>query len=132
MNQSILESTLATTETLMRFKAGETLFREGEDPQGVLVLHSGWVNLVFATRNGNAKPLRIAQPGQILGLSCIVTKRPHDCTATARTACEAGFIHKDDFLHMLDDAPAVWFSVLRLLSSEVTAAYDDIRTLSAR
>ena len=132
MNQSILESTLAGSETLLKFKAGETLFREGEEPTGVHILHNGWVNLVFATRNGNAKPLRVAQPGQILGLSCIVTQRPHDCTATARTACEAGFIARDEFLRMLDDSPAVWFSVLRLLSSEVTAAYEDIRALAAR
>jgi len=98
----------------------------------VYVLHSGSVQLLFASKNGNAKPLREAQPGQILGLSCVVTQRPHDCTATAAEPCEVAFIERDEFLRTLDVSPAVWFSVLRVLSSEVNAAYDDIRVLAVR
>ena len=108
------------------------MFREGETPQGVYVLHSGTVNLLFSTKDGGAKPLREAQPGQILGLSSVVTKRAHDCTATAAGPCEVAFIEREDFLRALDDSPAVWFSVLRVLSSEVNAVYDDMRMLAAR
>ena len=132
MSRSIIETTLAERETLVRFRTGETLFREGEQPQGVYVLHSGTVHLLFAGKNGNAKPLREAQPGQILGLSSVVTRRHHDCTAVAAEPCEAAFIERDDFLRALDDSPAVWFSVLRVLSSEVNAVYDDMRVLAAR
>lgn len=132
MSRSIIETNLADRETLIRLRAGETLFREGETPRGVYVLHSGTVDLLFSPRNGDAKPLREAQPGQILGLSCVVTQRPHDCTATAAEPCEVAFIERDDFLRALDDSPAVWFSVLRVLSSEVNAVYDDIRSLAAR
>lgn len=116
----------------MRLDTGETLFREGETPRGVYVLHSGTVDLLFSARDGSAKPLREAQPGQILGLSCVVTQRPHDCTATAAGPCEVAFIERDDFLRALDDTPSAWFSVLRVLSSEVNAVYDDIRTMAAR
>jgi CRP/FNR family transcriptional regulator len=132
VSQSIIETTLAEKETLLRFAPGETLFLEGEQPQGVYVLHSGTVHLLFASRSGSAKPLREAQPGQILGLSCVVTQRPHDCTAIAAEACEVAFIERDDFLRTLDDSPTVWFSVLRVLSSEVNAVYDDMRLLAAR
>src|SRR5215218_326179 len=131
MSRSIMETTLAERETLVRFRTGETLFREGEQPQGVYVLHSGSVHLLFAGKNGNAKPLREAQPGQILGLSCVVTRRHHDCTAVAAGPCEAAFIERDEFLRTLDDSPAIWFSVLRVLSSEVSAVYDDMRVLAA-
>ena len=132
MSRSIIETSLADHETLVRFRPGETLFREGDEPQGVYVLHSGSVQLLFASKNGSAKPLREAQPGQILGLSCVVTQRPHDCTATAAEPSEVAFISRDEFLRTLDDSPAVWFSVLRILSSEVNAAYDDMRVLTAR
>ena len=132
MNPSKIETALRESEITLSFPAGETLFREGEEPCGVQVLRSGEVDLVFSSRNGNAKALRAAQPGQILGLSCVVTRRPHDCTATARTACEVGFIERDEFLRMLEDRPAVWFSVLRFLSNDVNAAYDDMRLLAAR
>ena len=132
MSRSIIETNLADRETLLRLSAGQTLFREGETPRGVYVLHSGTVDLLFSARNGSTKPLREARPGQILGLSCVVTQRPHDCTATAAEPCEVAFVERDDFLRVLDDSPAVWFSVLRVLSSEVNAAYDDIRTMAAR
>lgn len=132
MSQSIIETTLAERETLLRFRTGETLFREGEQPQGVYVLHSGSVHLLFASRDGSAKPLREAQPGQILGVSCVVTEREHDCTAIAAEPCEVAFIERDDFLRALEKSPAVWFSVLRVLSSEVNAVYDDMRALAAR
>lgn len=132
MDSSIIETTLAERETLIRFRKGETLFREGERPRGVYVLHSGLVNLLFAARDGSAKPLREAQSGQILGLSCVVTQRDHDCTATAAEPCEVAFIEREDLLRALDDSPAVWFSVLHVLSNEVNAAYDDMRVLAAR
>ena len=132
MSRSIIETTLAGRETLLRFRDGETLFREGETPRGVYVLHSGTVNLLFSTKGGEAKPLREMRPGQILGLSSVVTKRAHDCTAAATGPCKVAFIERDDFLRALDDSPAVWFSVLSVLSSEVGAVYDDMRTLAAR
>ena len=124
--------TLAERETVVRFQEGDTLFQEGDPPRGVYFLHSGTVKLLFSGKSGASKPLRAVHPGQILGLSCIVTRRDHDCTATAAEPCEVAFIEKDDFLHALDDSPAVWFSVLHVLSSEVNSAYDDIRVMSAR
>ncbi|MEA2572023.1 MAG: family transcriptional regulator, cyclic receptor protein [Acidobacteriota bacterium] len=132
MSQSIIESELATSETPRRFAPGETLFREGDDANGVFIMQSGEVDLIFSPRNGEPKALRGVQPGQVLGLSCVVTHRPHDCTATARTECETAFVRRDDFLRKLDERPATWFSVLRFLSSDVNAAYDDIRAMSAR
>ena len=132
MSQSIIGTALADSETLLRVLPGETIFREGETPRGVYVLRSGRADLLFSSRNGDAKPLRVAEAGQILGLSCVVTQRNHDCTAIASTPCEIGFIERDDFLRTLDDRPAVWFSVLRLLSSDVNAVYEDMRVLAAR
>ena len=132
MSRSIIETTLAENETLIRFRAGETLFREGEQPRGVYVLHSGTVHLLFSGKTGAAKPLREAQPGQILGLSCVVGKRQHDCSAIAASPCKVAFVESEAFLQTLDASPAVWFSVLRVLSNEVNAVYDDMRVLAAR
>lgn len=129
-NQSVLQ-TLAPYETVEAWPAGKQLFREGEWPRGVYVLLSGEVDLLFSSRAGQTKPLRIAMAGQILGLSCIVSARLHDCSATARTSCVTGFIAKDKFLSLLDENPQLWFSVLRTISSDINSCYDCMRTLSA-
>jgi CRP-like cAMP-binding protein len=124
--------TLAPYEIIETWPAGIQLFREAESPDGVYVLLAGDADLVFASRAGLLKPLRIAGAGQILGLSCIVSGRPHDCSATTRTTAITGFIPKATFLELLDRNPALWFSVLQMISSEINSCYDCMRTLSAR
>ena len=132
MSRSIFETILAGRESVLQLRGGETLFREGETPRGIYVLQSGSLSLLFDASGGRAKPLREVQPGQILGLSSVVGQGPHDCTATAMHPCEVVFIERDDFLKALEDSPAIWFNVLRLLSTEVHSVYDGIRTLGAR
>ena len=132
VRRSSIETNLTARETLLRFRKGETIFREGETPRGVYVLHSGTVDLVFTAKGGNSKALREARPGQILGLTSVVTRADHDCTASAAEACEVAFVEKEDFLRALDDSPALWFGVLRVLSNEVNAIYEDMRVLASR
>lgn len=131
MSQPTIEN-LTRHERLQRWAPGQILFREGDEPRGVYVLHSGEVDLTFASRKGNVKPLRVAAAGQMLALSSVVGGRPHDCSAVARTSCRVGFIERDEFLRTLDESPAIWFSVLRMLSSDINAAYDDMRNLAVR
>ena len=121
---------LAAYETVEGWPAGKVLFREGEQPRGVYVIHSGESDLLFSAKAGQSKALLVSGPGQILGLSCVVSGRAHDCTATARTPCVTGFIEKERFLALLDQIPALWFSVLQMLSSDINACYDCMRSLN--
>lgn len=123
---------MARLETRWRLKPGDVLFNDGEEPQGVYVLESGVVDLLFSARSGSAKPLRVAQAGQVLGLSSVVSNGRHDCTAIARTSCRVGFIKRADFFRLLDETPSVWPFVLRSLSSDVNAVYRDMRGMTAR
>lgn len=127
-----IAKTFAHGEKLAHWQGGEVIVREGEEPRGVYVLHSGVVDLLFHARNGADRPLRVAEAGQILGLSSVVSHQPHDCSATTRTQCVTGFIDKDDFLQMLDEKPAIWFSVLELLSSDINSCYENMRTMKGR
>lgn len=127
-----IAETLSEHETLERYGEGRLLFREGEEPRGVYILHSGHVDLVFSGRNGTAKPLRVAEEGAILGLSCVVSRRCHDCSATTRTPCELGFIDRDTFLRQVDHSPSIWFSVLQLLSQDVNSCYDCMRSITEK
>ena len=126
-----IADTLYEHEVLERYSPGRILFREGDEPLGVYIVRSGRVDLVFSGKNGFAKPLRVAGEGTILGLSCVVSRRRHDCSATTRTACELGFVDRDTFLRQVDHDPAVWFSVLQVLSQDVNSCYDCMREITA-
>ena len=113
---------LFTRPDLQRLAPSTVLFREGEIPDGVFILHSGEVDLVHehAAR-------RTAHAGEILGLSAVISGRTHLSTAVARTLAEVAFIEGEEFRSLVDENPAIWFSVLRQLSQDVNASYDVIR-----
>ena len=125
-----LESALLKHPTLELWPAGRTLFFEGEEPRGVYVIHSGTVDLVFSAKNGRAKALRLARPPQIVGLSSVFSRKPHDYTATIRSTSELGFVDAGTFHQLLESSPAIWFSVLRLLSEDVNSCYDCMKDIA--
>ncbi|HVR42136.1 MAG TPA: cyclic nucleotide-binding domain-containing protein [Thermoanaerobaculia bacterium] len=131
MKRSGLPPSLSSLETIQNRVAGETLFLEGEHPAGLYVLHSGEVELLFAAHDGRPRPLRLVSPGAILGLSPVVMGRAHDCSATTRTDCRVGIVAAEDLLHTLAERPEAWLQLLRLLSSDVNAAYEDLRLLAS-
>ena len=104
---------LFTRNELRRVPTGTVLFTKGERPDGVSILHAGIVDIVRGPHARNA------HPGELLGLSAVVAGRAHDSTATTRSLCEVGFIDTDEFLRMLDENPAMWFSVLKVMSEQV-------------
>ena len=106
---------------------GNRLFREGDDARGVYFIRDGEFDLVYASRMGDAKPLRSAGPGTVLGLSCVVSNRAHDCSATAKTPATVGFVERKELEKVLDTNPELWFTVLRVISSEISSCWDCMR-----
>lgn len=117
---------LFTRPELQRVAAGRVLFEEGEQPAGVYILHSGEV-VLSSVLEGRRTRMRTARAGEILGLMAVVSGREHLSSAVATSLCEVGFIEADEFRKLVDESPAIWFSVLRQLSQDVNASYDVIR-----
>ncbi|HUP61935.1 MAG TPA: cyclic nucleotide-binding domain-containing protein [Thermoanaerobaculia bacterium] len=129
---SSIAEMLSPYETVTSLPAGTVLFREGDEADGVYYLHSGEATLSFSSpRTRQARALLVASAGEILGVSCAVSGRKHDCSATTRSACVAGFVERDRFLRLLDEKPSLWLTVLRLISTNISACWDCIRTLHA-
>ena len=128
--QSLVGRAVAPYETIEVWPQGQQLFQEGDPAAGVYVLHSGEVDLCFASpRSGEAKSLFTVGPGEILGLSCVVANRPHDCSATTRSPCITGFINASQFLRLLDENPQLWINVLRMISRNIGACWDCMRAM---
>jgi CRP/FNR family transcriptional regulator len=129
-NQPVLQA-LAPFESVQSWQQGKVLFRDGQSPEGVFVLLAGEVDLVFASRAGKEKTLRIAVPGQILGLSSLVSGRPHEYTATIQShSTVTGYVEKDKLLAVLNQDPRLWFSVLQILSGDIQSCYDRMKALA--
>jgi len=129
LSESVIRA-LSRFEKAEGWPTGSILFREGEQPRGVYIIHSGEVDQLFSSRNGHAKPLLVAGPGHILGLSCVVSGKAHNCSATARTPSVTGFIDRDRFTSILEEQPALWWSILQILSTDINSCYDCMKTLT--
>ncbi len=125
-SNSVVADTIAPYETIEVWPPGKILFREGVEPAGIYFLHSGDVDLSFSS-----KPLLYAHAGEILGLTSVMSTRSHDSTAVTRTACVTGFVEKNQFLRLLDEQPALWLTVLRLISTNINQCWDCMRSLNA-
>jgi CRP/FNR family cyclic AMP-dependent transcriptional regulator len=84
---------------------GEALFVEGETPRCVFVICSGRVKLSVTSREGRTAILRIAGPGEVLGISAAMSGTSHETTAEAVELCRVKAIRVSDFLRFLQNYP---------------------------
>jgi CRP/FNR family cyclic AMP-dependent transcriptional regulator len=84
---------------------GEALFVEGETPRYVYVICSGRVKLSVSSREGRTAILRIAGPGEVLGISAAMSGTQHETTADAVELCRVKAIRVSDFLRFLQNFP---------------------------
>ncbi len=99
----------AKTVTL---KAGETLFREGDDAHAMYVVKQGTLRIV-----SGSTILETVREGGIVGeMAIIETHMPRSATAIAGTHCELAEIDVPRFLSLVADSPAFSIAVLRVVS----------------
>jgi len=73
-------------EELQRIKAtsvypkGALLCLEGQAPRGVFILCTGRAKLSTTSAEGKTIILRIAEPGEVLGLTAVVDDTPYEAT----------------------------------------------------
>jgi CRP-like cAMP-binding protein len=121
---------LAPYERLEVHPPGTRLFAEGDEPAGIYYLHSGEVDLCFAAnRDEPPRPLITCAAGQMLGLTALVTHRRHDSTATTSSTCIVGYLEAARFLQLLDEKPALWLTILQLISTNINTCWDCMRSL---
>ncbi len=130
MATPVVAEALAPFERSERMAAGSAVFQEGEEAEGVWTIRSGEIDLVFESSKGVARALRVAETGQILGLSAVISRSSHDCSATVRHDAELGFIARDRFLSLLEQQPTLWLTVLQTLSSDINSCWDCMRNLT--
>src|SRR5271167_454212 len=59
------------------FPRGAFLFAEGESPRGVFILCSGQAKLTATSPDGQAVTLGVAERGEVLGLSNLLSNSPY-------------------------------------------------------
>lgn len=111
------------------YSKGSRLFIEGQPSEGIFILCRGRVKLTTHSRNGKALILRVAAPGEVLGLSAAISDSDNETTADVIEPCQVNFVRKADFYRFLVQNPDAGMSALRQLNLQYKKAYMQIRSL---
>jgi CRP/FNR family cyclic AMP-dependent transcriptional regulator len=111
------------------YPRGATLFAEGRQPRGVFVLCDGRAKLSICSENGKRLMLRIAGPGEVLGLSASMSGRVYELTAETLDASQVVFVKRKDLLKFLRDHREACMQVVHLLSGDLHTAYERVRSI---
>ena len=108
---------------------GTVLFREGQTARGVFLLCEGRVRLSICSESGRRMTVRVAGPGEMLGLSAALSGGCYELTAEALDGVQAAAIRRKDLLHFLHEHREVCLQVVNLLSEDLHVAYDRVRAV---
>ena len=111
------------------YPKGALLCLEGQPPRGVFVLCTGRAKLSTTSSEGKSMILRIAEPGEVLGLPAAVSGTAYEATVETLEPSQANFISRSDFVQFLQDYPDVGMRVAKQLTHNCKCAYDEIRSL---
>jgi CRP/FNR family cyclic AMP-dependent transcriptional regulator len=105
------------------------LFVEGQEPRGVFVLCNGRVKLTAGSADGKSLILRIADPGEIVGLPGTISGKPYELTAEVLEPMQANFIPRETFLRFLREHGDAALRVAQILSEIYHATCQEVRYL---
>jgi len=106
-----------------------TLFVEGQNPRGVFLLCSGKVKLSTSSRDGKVLILKMAGPGEMLGLSAVIAGTEYELTAETAMPCQVNFVPREPLLDLLARYGEAGLRSAQALSREFQSAYRDIHDL---
>jgi CRP/FNR family transcriptional regulator len=108
------------------FPAGKVLFLEAEDARGVYVLCSGKAKLTATSANGRSVIVRLAEGGEVLGLSETISEGCYAATAELLAPSQINFLPRLELLRFLERHSEVAMRIAAHLSMELRGAYRQI------
>jgi CRP/FNR family transcriptional regulator len=111
------------------YPKGSVLFVEGEEPRGVFILCSGRAKLTTSSSEGKTLIVKMAGPGEILGVSATILGNAYEVSAETLEPAQVNFIGRDDFLRLISSHADACMRTAKQLSEKYQAAQREIRTL---
>lgn len=106
--QVLTTSELATVDATKRtraFEPGATLFRQGDDPDGVYCIRSGLIGLRRGMPAGESALLRLCTNGVTVGYRALLSKTAHRNTAEVLSPSIVCFIERTHVRRLLEVNP---------------------------
>lgn len=111
------------------YPTGTVLFAEGEAARGVFIVATGRVKLSICSGDGRTLILRLAEPGDIVGLPATLSGNAYEVTASAIGPCRCAFVKREPFLRLMNANKEICLGVADQLRKIYCSACYEIRRL---
>ena len=120
---------LDSIKTSSIYPRGAVLFAEGQRSRGVYILCEGRAKVFVASAEGKTLVLKIARPGDVLGLNSVLMGNLALATVETIDRCRIDFVSREDFVSLLNGDGNGYLDIARALSQELSGLMDHTRLL---
>ena len=118
-------------KSLATYPRSTVLFAEGRPVRGAYILCDGRAKLSICSDSGRRLTLRVAGPGEVLGLGASLSNTPYQITAELLDNSQVAFVRRKDLLRFLRERPEICIQIVRMLSQDLHGAYQRVRTIGS-
>ncbi|MGB8890212.1 MAG: Crp/Fnr family transcriptional regulator [Candidatus Korobacteraceae bacterium] len=116
-------------KSLGSYPRNTILFAEGRPVRGIYLLCDGRAKLSICSDTGKRLTLRVAGPGEVLGLGATLSNSPYEITAELLDNSQVVFVRRKELLKFLKEHREVCLEVVRMLSQDLHGAYERVRSI---
>ncbi len=123
-------SKLAGISDVHEFNAGESLWKEGELVDWLLVVRGGKVDVIYRSQEHSEYVVDTVGPGDVIGWSALVAPYRHTATCTARTAGWGLRIRAEPVRMLCENNHELGYSILAQVVQALNRRLRSVRMLS--
>ena len=117
-----LLSTLQQCAVPVACERERILFRQGDPPAQLFILHDGEATVTMSSPVGERVLVMPVAAGSLLGLPGLIGNQPYTLTAIAHAGAQVSSVSRDEVMALMRSDPAISFNVLKVLAAEVRSA----------
>ena len=106
-----------------------TLFMEGQTARRVYVLCAGKIKMTTISREGKVFILRIAGPGEVLGISAALAEVPYEGNAVTITPCRVSSIRREQLVELMNRHGEAGVHAAKAVSRDYQYACEEIQEI---
>ena len=119
-----LRCQLAARAHRVRCRAGDVIFDMGSEGQSMMAVMTGIVRISIPSPQGKQIVLADLSAGEVFGEIALLDGRGRSADAEALTNCELAVLSRRDVLPLLQQHPAVCFTLLELICGRLRESHE--------
>jgi CRP/FNR family transcriptional regulator, polysaccharide utilization system transcription regulator len=115
-------SILDKNRYVVKYKAGEVIYKEGGKSQGLLCLNKGKVKITRTGASGNEQIVALKKPVEFIGFQALMGEYNYMTSAVALEDVSICINDKKDFFKVINNNSHLAFKIIRLFAHDLNEA----------